>query len=91
MRSERAGLCKTAVAVECCLWPLLALAVMAVINNITVLLQWRPHHIGVEYHGWLRWLDWSAVDYSAAATIVPLAALGQIICGLRLVRQPHTG
>ncbi|MGN0833762.1 MAG: hypothetical protein ACI4RD_08985 [Kiritimatiellia bacterium] len=58
-----------------------AFATLAFANNVVALVRWWRAFLaaggdtaGVPAHvpGWLPWLDWSAVDYSAVTTFIPM-------------------
>ncbi len=72
------------------------LAVLALINNVVVIIRWWRAFVAAggdgsamttEICGVIPWLDWTAVDYSAATTFIPaLGFLCMTLSVLRLMR-----
>lgn len=58
---------------------------VAWLNNVYLLLQWNPNDgKGVTYFGFIKCLDWSAVDFSTVATFVPF--MGFLLIGIGFIR-----
>jgi len=54
---------------------------VAWLNNVYLLMQWNPNDgKGVTYFGFIKCLDWSAVDFSTVATFVPF--MGFLLIGI---------
>jgi len=77
---------KTTAALFALVSALAALAGLAFANNVVAIVRWwrafaaaggDTSLVGAHAPGFLPWLDWSAVDYSAVTTLIP--ALG-LIC-----------
>ena len=80
---------KTAVPLFALVSALAALASLAFANNVVAIVRWwrafleaggDTSLVGAHAPGFLPWLDWSAVDYSAVTTLIP--ALG-LLCMAR--------
>ena len=63
---------------------LTAVAALAFLNNLAAIVRWWRAFLaaggdsaGVDAHapGFIPWLDWTAVDYSAVTTLIPLVGL----------------
>lgn len=71
-------------------------ATLAFVNNVVVLVDWWRSFIAAggnsaamePHHGCIGWLDWSAVDYSAVTTFIPMLGFWCMTAGLyRIVRR----
>lgn len=71
-------------------------ATLAFVNNVFVLVDWWRSFIAAggnsaamePHHGCIGWLDWSAVDYSAVTTFIPMLGFWCMTAGLyRIVRR----
>lgn len=66
------------------------IATLAFVNNIFAIVDWWRSFIAAggnsaamePHHGCISWLDWSAVDYSAVTTFIPMVGLWCMTAGL---------
>ena len=75
---------KTAAALFAAVSALAALAGLAFANNVVAIVRWwrafaaaggDTSLVGARAPGFIPWLDWSAVDYSAVTTLIPALGL----------------
>ena len=66
------------------------IATLAFVNNIFAIVDWWRSFIAAggnsaamePHHGCISWLDWSAVDYSAVTTFIPMVGFWCMTAGL---------
>lgn len=83
---------KKLYALLCVSFTLFVFAALAFLNNLAAVVNWWRAFAAAggnsaemaPVSGFIRWLDWSAVDYSAVTTFIP--ALGFFCTSLALVR-----
>ncbi|MCQ2388119.1 MAG: hypothetical protein MJ138_00200 [Kiritimatiellae bacterium] len=83
---------KTITAMALAFWGTLAFAcALAFVNNVVVISRWwaafaacggDSSQMPKEIVGWGAWIDWSAVDYSAVSTFIPLFGCLCVVKGL---------
>jgi len=97
MKKELRSLVGAAFAAS---FSLLSIALLAFANNVVALVRWwraflaaggDSQSVPAHMPGVIPWLDWTAVDYSAVTTLIPLigflcltVALGRMLCGRRM-------